>query len=63
MAELETLIIDETTISYFIQHVKKEDIHQPDERNTTGIDAKVIEKIRKILNLSLSAFQSMVRDN
>ena len=63
MAELETLIIEETTISYFIQHVKKEKIHQQDERNSMGIDAKVVEKIRKILNLSISAFQSMVRDN
>ena len=63
MAELETLIIEETTISYFIQHVKKEKIHQQDERNSMGIDAKVVEKIRKILKLSISAFQSMVRDN
>lgn len=63
MAELETVVLDENSISFYYQNVIKENIRELNETNITGIDAKVIEKIRKILNLSFSAFQSMVRAN
>ncbi len=60
MAELETVILDESSISSFYQNTLIKNISQEEGAMISGIDPKVIDKISKITRMSIMTVQALV---
>ncbi len=60
MAELETVILDESSISSFYQNTMIKNISQEDGALISGFDPKVIDKITKITRMSIMSVQASI---
>ena len=60
MAELETVVLDDNAISFFYQNIMIEHISQQGGAIISGIDPLVVDKIKKLTNMTIIAVQAMI---